>query len=53
VSRCNPQTTTPADRLYFFDAVTYAAFALIVLAAVPSPRDRGPAADIGLLGTQV
>ena len=24
--------------LYFFDAVTYAAFALIVLAAVPSPR---------------
>ena len=26
--------------LYFFDAVTYAGFALIVLAAVPSPRSR-------------
>lgn len=26
------------QRLYFFDAVTYAGFALIVLAAVPNPR---------------
>src|SRR5581483_2014488 len=32
--------------LYFFDAVTYAGFALIVLAAVPSPRaEIAPAKD--------
>ena len=30
--------------LYFFDAVTYAGFALIVLAAVPSPRAENAAA---------
>ena len=30
--------------LYFFDAVTFAAFALIVLAAVPSPRAESVAA---------
>jgi MFS family permease len=32
-----PQLST-FQALYFFDAVTYAVFALIVLAAVPSPR---------------
>jgi MFS family permease len=31
--------------LYFFDAVTYAGFALIVLAAVPSPRTEVAAAS--------
>jgi MFS family permease len=32
------QRLSSFQTLYFFDAVTYAAFALIVLAAVPSPR---------------
>jgi MFS family permease len=32
------QRLSSFQALYFFDAVTYAAFALIVLAAVPSPR---------------
>jgi MFS family permease len=32
------QRLTSFQTLYFFDAVTYAGFALIVLAAVPSPR---------------
>jgi MFS family permease len=32
------QQLTTFQLLYFFDAVTYAGFALIVLAAVPSPR---------------
>jgi len=32
------QQLSSFQALYFFDAVTYAAFALVVLAAVPSPR---------------
>src|SRR5205807_45235 len=32
------QRLSSFQTLYFFDAVTYAAFALIVLAAIPSPR---------------
>ncbi|HET6866287.1 MAG TPA: MFS transporter [Solirubrobacteraceae bacterium] len=32
------QRLTTFQLLYFFDAITYAGFALIVLAAVPSPR---------------
>src|SRR4051812_16587258 len=38
-----PQLST-FQLLYFFDAVTYAGFALIVLAAVPSPRAETVAA---------
>jgi len=32
------QRLSSFQTLYFFDAITYAAFALVVLAAVPSPR---------------
>lgn len=38
------QQLSSFQRLYVFDAVTYAAFALIVLAAVPSPRPATVAA---------
>jgi len=34
------QRLSSFQTLYFFDAVTYAGFALIVLAAVPSPREE-------------
>ena len=37
--------------LYFFDAVTYAAFALIVLAAVPNPRTVKGAVTRGAAGS--
>src|SRR5205814_1992514 len=38
------QTLSSFQILYFFDAVTFAGFALIVLAAVPSPRAVTPTA---------
>src|SRR5216684_3698293 len=40
------QRLSSFQTLYFFDAITYAVFALIVLAAVPSPRaETGTATD--------
>src|SRR5712671_6109390 len=40
------QRLSSFQTLYFFDAATYAAFALIVLTAVPSPRaEAAPATD--------
>ena len=40
------QQLSSFQALYFFDAVTYAGFALIVLAAVPSPRAEAVTATV-------